>query len=202
MTVGVPVPLARRAVGRICRFKVGSCRPSRGSVKGKLFPSLRVRLLVTLLVSRCAYRRIFAHALPRLRAGSEAQNSQLWSPGGLSRCRHELASRFAPVTVCVWPVGLPPRPMLARHFRVPFARGPDAVAARVTRPRESSARATPPDYVRACTLASSRVWDGTGPSSWSCGAASVPAVPGSRRFGRGSNFLIAAWVRAASPVRA
>jgi hypothetical protein len=36
-----------------------------------------------------AERRIFARALPRLRAGSEAQNSRLWSPGGLSRCRCE-----------------------------------------------------------------------------------------------------------------
>ena len=57
------------------------------------------------------------------------------------------------------------------------------------------------NYVRANTLGWSRVWDGTGPGLWWCDSASMPVVPGSLFSRRCSRLLLAAWVRAVSPVR-
>jgi hypothetical protein len=63
-----------------------------------------------------------------------------WPCGGVA-----INSGFTvrPGDCLVWPVGLPHHPLIAITSRVPFARGPAAVAAGVTQLRESNAWATP-----------------------------------------------------------
>ena len=93
------------------------------------------------------------------------------------------------------PAGSPPAPVGCHS-----AHGAAAVpAAAHAAGRSGSATVT---YVLAGTLGWSRVWDGPGPGSWWCDCASMPVGPGSLCFGRGSRLLLAAWIRAASPVRA
>ena len=85
-------------------------------------------------------------------------------------------------------------------FGVLFAREAGVVAARVRHLGECSARAIP-GYVRAGTLASSRVRDGTGLSSWPCDAVGVPAVPGLLRFGREAGWTAPGILEAVKPGR-
>ena len=92
------------------------------------------------------------------------------------------------------PAGSPPAPVGCHS-----AHGAAAVpAAAHAAGRSGSATVT---YVLAGTLGWSRVWDGTGPGLWWCDSASMPVVPGSLFSRRCSRLLLAAWVRAVSPVR-